>query len=71
MKTSPQNPSTLLAVALGLLAILGIARIAPADDPEPKPYKILATTQIPAAGGLTTSRRTASTAEFMSPAGMR
>lgn len=52
MKTPPQNPRTLLAVAFGLLAILGIARTAPADDPEPKPYKILATTQIPAAGGI-------------------
>src|SRR5262249_56064640 len=52
MKTPPKNPGTLLAVALGLVAILGIVRFAPADDPEPKPYKILATTQIPAAGGI-------------------
>src|SRR6516164_8365221 len=52
MKTLPQNRSTLFATALGLLAILGFAPIAPADDTPAKPYKILATTQIPAAGGI-------------------
>src|SRR5262245_53694117 len=52
MKQLPNNPGTLLAAALALLALLGLARIGPADDPEPKPYKILATTQIPAAGGI-------------------
>ena len=50
MKNRPQNPSTLLAVALGLSVFLGLAQIAPADDIAAKPYKILATTQIPAAG---------------------
>jgi hypothetical protein len=46
------NPSTLLAAALGLPAFLGLAQIAPAADTAAKPYKILATTQIPAAGGI-------------------
>ena len=50
MKKLPQKPSTLLAAALGLSAFLGLAHIAPADDSAAKPYKILATTQIPAAG---------------------
>src|SRR3984885_3778043 len=52
VKTLPQNPSTLLAAALGLSAFLGLARIASADDVGAKPYKILTTTQIPAAGGI-------------------
>src|SRR5215468_10533777 len=52
MKNLPQNPSTLLAVALGLSVILGLAQITPADDTAAKPYKILTTTQIPAAGGI-------------------
>ncbi len=52
MKKFPQNPSTLLAAALGLAAFLGLAPIAPADDIAAKPYKILATTQIPAVGGI-------------------
>src|SRR5215468_1625172 len=52
MKNLPQNPSTLLAVALGLSVVLGLAQIVPADDTAAKPYKILATTQIPAAGGI-------------------
>jgi hypothetical protein len=52
MKKFPQNPSTLLAAAVGLSVFLGLARIAPADDVAAKPYKILATTQIPAAGGI-------------------
>ena len=50
MKNFPQNPSTLLAVAVGLSVFLGLAHIASADDIAAKPYKILATTQIPAAG---------------------
>src|SRR6516162_6775953 len=50
MKKLPQNPSTLLAAALGLSAFLAAAQLAPADDNAAKPYKILATTQIPAAG---------------------
>jgi hypothetical protein len=50
MKKLPQNPGTLLAAALGLSAFLGLAQITPADDIAAKPYKILATTQIPAAG---------------------
>jgi hypothetical protein len=52
MKEFPQNPRTLLAAALGLSAFIGFAAIAPADDIVAKPYKILATTQIPAAGGI-------------------
>jgi hypothetical protein len=52
MRKLPQNPSTLLAAALGLSALLGFAQIAPADDTAAKPYKILATTQLPAAGGI-------------------
>ena len=52
MKKLPQNSSTLLVTALGLSALLGLALIAPADDTAAKPYKILATTQIPAAGGI-------------------
>ena len=52
MKELPQNPSTLLAAVLGLLAFSSLAQIAPADDSAAKPYKILATTQIPAAGGI-------------------
>jgi len=50
MKGSPQNPSTLLAAAVGLSVFLGLGHIASADDIAAKPYKILATTQIPAAG---------------------
>src|SRR6516162_8237916 len=52
MKALAQNPSTLFAAALGLLGILGFAPIAPADDTPARPYKILTTTQIPAAGGI-------------------
>ena len=52
MKRIPLNPSTLLAAALGLWAFFGLARIAPAADIAAKPYKILTTTQIPAAGGI-------------------
>lgn len=50
MKKLLKNSSPLLAAALGLSAILGLAQIAPGDDSAAKPYKILATTQIPAAG---------------------
>jgi hypothetical protein len=50
MKKFPRIPSTLLVVALGLSAVLALAQIVPADDSAAKPYKILATTQIPAAG---------------------
>ena len=51
MKKRPRNSSTLLAIALGLSAILSLAQVVPADDTAAKPYKILTTTQIPAAGG--------------------
>ncbi len=50
MKTLAPNRSTLLAAALGLSAFWGLASIASADDTADRPYKILATTQIPAAG---------------------
>ena len=50
MKKFPQNRSTLLAAAVGLSTFLGLAHIVAADDIAAKPYKILATTQIPAAG---------------------
>jgi hypothetical protein len=50
MKNLPPNSSTLLAAAVGLAAFLGLIHIAPADDNADKPYKILTTTQIPAAG---------------------
>src|SRR5271165_872826 len=50
MKKLPQNPSTVLAAAVGLAACLSLAHIALADDIAAKPYKILVTTQIPAAG---------------------
>jgi hypothetical protein len=52
MKTRPPAPRTLVAAALGLSALFGFARIGPADDITAKPYKILTTTQIPAAGGI-------------------
>jgi hypothetical protein len=50
MKTAPAKPSNLLAAAVGLSVFLGLAHVAGADDIAAKPYKILATTQIPAAG---------------------
>jgi hypothetical protein len=50
MKMLPQNVCALLAAALGLSAFLGL--VALADDIGDKPYKILTTTQIPAAGGI-------------------
>src|SRR5476651_1532320 len=52
MKKLPQTPRALLAAALGLSAFLGFAAMAPAADLATTPYKILATTQIPAAGGI-------------------
>jgi hypothetical protein len=52
MKKLPQDRGTLLATALCLSALLGLAQRAPADESADKPYKILATTQIPAAGGI-------------------
>jgi hypothetical protein len=52
MKKLPQSPATLLAVAVGLSVVFGLAPIVPADDTPAKPYKILTTTQIPAAGGI-------------------
>src|ERR1700756_5178491 len=50
MKKLPRNSCALLATTLGLSMFLGLAQIAPADDVAAKPYKILATTQIPAIG---------------------
>src|SRR6516165_1248793 len=50
MKQLLKNSSALLAAALGMSAFLGLAQIAPGDDSAAKPYKILETTQIPAAG---------------------
>jgi len=50
MKKLPQNPGKLLAVAFGLSAFFGLAQIVPADDTASGTYKILTTTQIPAAG---------------------
>jgi hypothetical protein len=52
MKIFQQKHSTLFAAALGLSAFLGLAQIAAAADTAAKPYKILATTQIPAVGGI-------------------
>jgi hypothetical protein len=52
MKKPLQKSRTLLAAALGLAAFLALARITPAADIAAQPYKILATTQIPAAGGI-------------------
>jgi hypothetical protein len=52
MKNRHQDPGALFAAALGLSAFIGLAQIAPTDDIAAKPYKVLATTQIPAAGGI-------------------
>ncbi len=52
MQALPQKHGRLFVAALGLSAFLGLAHLAPADDDAPKPYKILETTQIPAAGGI-------------------
>ncbi len=43
---------TRFATVLGLLAFSGLASTVPAAEPAAQPYKILATTQIPAAGGI-------------------
>ncbi|HEX4591907.1 MAG TPA: hypothetical protein VH120_18355 [Gemmataceae bacterium] len=50
MTTCPRYASALLAGALGLSAFLGLAEISPADGVAAGPYRILTTTQIPAAG---------------------
>jgi hypothetical protein len=52
MKTRPPTSRTLIAAAFGLSALFGFARIGPANDIAAEPYRILATTQIPAAGGI-------------------
>src|SRR4051794_19018094 len=52
MRRLPRHPGTLLAAAFGLTAFLGLAQLVPADNSAAEPYKILATTQIPAAGGI-------------------
>jgi hypothetical protein len=52
MKKLPQNAGILLAAVLGLAALLGLGESVPAQDGPAKPYKILTTTQIPAAGGI-------------------
>jgi len=52
VKKLHRSPSTMFAAAIALSAFLGLARFAPAADPTTKPYKILATTQIPALGGI-------------------
>jgi len=52
MKKLLQNPGTLLVAALSLSAFLGLCQTALAADKAAAPYKILATTQIPAAGGI-------------------
>lgn len=51
MKKLPQKISTRFAAVLGLSAFLGLAHFAAAAAAA-KPYKILTTTQIPAAGGI-------------------
>src|SRR5579872_3935391 len=50
MKNSSQYCGKQLAVAAGLSVLVGLAQIAAANDGAANPYKILATTQIPAAG---------------------
>jgi hypothetical protein len=52
MKKVVRNYRKLFAAAMGLSGILGFAQIAPAADAPATPYKVLATTQIPAAGGI-------------------
>jgi hypothetical protein len=52
MKNLPQSPRLLLPAVLGMAAFLGFTETAPAADSAAKPFKILATTQIPAAGGI-------------------
>ena len=50
MKEFPRNRSALFAAAVGLAALLGFSHTALADDSAAGSYKILTTTQIPAAG---------------------
>ncbi len=50
MKKLSPFQRTVRAAALGLSAFLVLAQVAPADEAAPKPYKILDTTQMPAAG---------------------
>lgn len=57
MKSPSPKPATLLAAALGLSVFFGLAQSAPAADAPAAPYKTLATTQIPAAGGYVTADR--------------
>src|SRR5260221_7248169 len=52
MRQLSQTPGTLPAAAVCLAAFLGLTYMASADDNAAKPYKILATPQIPAAGGI-------------------
>jgi hypothetical protein len=52
MKDLSQLGSALLGTVFGLLTVLGLVETARADDAPAKPYKILTTTQIPAAGGI-------------------
>ncbi|HWA11383.1 MAG TPA: hypothetical protein VG838_18230 [Opitutaceae bacterium] len=52
MKKHPRSLTALPAVLAGVSALLGLGAIAPAAESASKPYKILATTQIPAAGGI-------------------
>ncbi len=52
MKKTPLSPRLLIPTVLSLTALLSLASIAPAADSAAKPYKILTTTQIPAAGGI-------------------
>jgi hypothetical protein len=52
MNKCPQHPGTLPTAALGLAAFLGLPQVVPADDSTAGPYKVLATTQVPAAGGI-------------------
>jgi hypothetical protein len=52
MKLPRLGSRALIGAALSLSAYLGLAAIASAADAAANPYKILATTQIPAAGGI-------------------
>src|ERR1700733_9701091 len=52
MKKHLKNSGKLIAAALSLSAFLSLAQFAPAADTAPAPYKILATTQIPALGSI-------------------
>ena len=52
MKKFQKTHGALLASALGLSAVLGLTQITLNAAAAAKPYKILATTQIPAAGGI-------------------